>query len=70
MRVSKLLQNYREVVKEIPEYIMEAAKGKRMEPKGPKNIVEMMYTSGYELDDAGNWLKTNKARQKVAGWLV
>ena len=46
---------------------MEAAKGKRKEPKGPKNIVEKIYTSGYELDKDGKWVKTDRARQKIAG---
>ena len=64
VRVSKLLQNYREVVEEIPEYIMESAQGNRREPKGPKNIVEKTYTSGYELNQDGKWVQTNKKRQK------
>ena len=69
VRVSKLLQNYRDIVKEIPEYLMEAAKGKRKETKGPKNIVEKIYTSGYELDKNGRWVRTERERQKIAGWL-
>ena len=36
---------------------------------GPKNIVDKIYTSGYELDKEGKWVKTDRERQKIAGWL-
>ena len=43
---------------------MESAKGNRKEPKGPKNIVEKIYTSGYELNQEGKWVQTDKKRNK------
>ena len=67
--MATLIKNYREIVAEIPDYILRAAKGQRRETSGPKGIVEQLYTSGYRLDDEAGWVRTDKGKRKISEWL-
>ena len=66
INIATLIKNYREIVAEIPGYILRAAKGQRRETLGPKGIVEKLYTSGYRLDDEAGWVRTDKGKRKIA----
>ena len=72
LHMSRLIQNYRDKVAEIPDYILRAAKGQRKEPNGPKGIVDRIYASGYRLNNEAGWVRrlcTDKGKRKIAEWL-
>ena len=68
-----MLQNYKKILSCIPEYILEAARGRKQATFGPRNITESLRIASLrmEIDGTTTTYQTPRTGEgKIAEWLT
>ena len=72
IRASALIDNYKKILKLIPQYIIEAARGNKRETTGPRNIVESMLIASARMETDGtktSYPEKPEGQGRIADWL-